>query len=186
MLATDIAGYSSPRRDDETRLHLREAHYKVLGDALSGSGIAWDECLHEDEGDGALVVLPPDMAPAGLIDPFPVRLGQLLRRHNRMSSEAARLQLRVTIHRGPVFADAHGVAGQDSTYLFRMLDAKPLRDRLGGAQASELALAVSDHVHETMVLRHPSLADPSQFTAFRSPVKRTPITGWLYTPGRDA
>jgi hypothetical protein len=184
MLATDIASYSSPHRNDETRLHLRDAHYKVLADALTGSGVPWDMCRNEDQGDGTLVIVPPTIPAAGLIDPFPTRLARLIRRYNRMASDAARMQLRATIHVGPVYADEHGFTSADITYLFRMLDARPLRRALT-SPGTELALAVSGYVHDNMVLHHPSLADPAHFTSFRAIVKRTTIRGWLYTPGRD-
>jgi hypothetical protein len=184
MLATDIAGYSSPARNEETRLHLRDTLYRVLGESLSGAGIPWEACHREDRGDGVLVVVPPEIPARGLINPFPDRLRHTIRRHNRMSSEAARMRLRATVHVGPVDVDAHGLAGDDLTYLFRMLDARPLRAVLNN-QESELALAVSGYVYQTMILRHPSLADPAQFTPFRSRVKRATINGWLYTPGRD-
>src|SRR5271165_6689298 len=89
MLATDIAGFSSPRRDDEIRLHMHKALYELLQDALTGAGIPWAECYHEDRGDGVLVLLPPNIPAGALIDPFPVRLRTLIRRYNRVSSEAA-------------------------------------------------------------------------------------------------
>jgi hypothetical protein len=183
MVATDIAGYSSPARDEETRLHLRAALYKVLHESLSGAGIPWEDCHHEDQGDGVLVVIPPEVAALSLIDPFPVRLRYMIRRHNRMSSEAARMRLRVTVHIGPVYVDAHGLASDELTYLFRMLDARPLRAVFSDPSA-ELALAVSGYVHQTMVLRHPSLADPAQFRPFKCKVKGAAIHGWLYTLDR--
>ena len=184
MLATDIAGYSSPRRDDEIRLHMHKAMYEMLGDALTGSGIPWDACYHEDRGDGALVLVPPDIAAAGLIDPFPVRLRALIRHYNHVSCDAARMQLRATVHAGPVYSDAHGLVSDDIIYLFRMLEARRLRRALADSGA-ELAMAVSGYFHERMVLRQPSLADPAQFTPFRAGVKRTSIRGWLYVPGKD-
>jgi hypothetical protein len=178
MFATDIAGYSSARRDEEIRLHLRDALYRMLREALPGAGIPWEACHHEDQGDGVLVLIPPGVPAEGVIDPLPVRLRHMLRRHNRISSEAARMQLRATMHVGPVYADAHGVTSAELTHLFRLLDAGPLRRALS-SQDAELALAVSGYVHETLVLRHPSLADPARFTAFKSIVKGTTVRGWL-------
>jgi hypothetical protein len=184
MMATDIADFSSPLRDDEIRLHLRKALYEMLTDALTGSGIPWQACHHEDRGDGVLVIIPPGIPAGGLIDPFASRLRILIRRHNRMSCEQARMQLRAAVHVGPVYSDAHGVAGADIITLFRLLDARPLRKALEDTSA-ELALAVSGYVHDNMVLRHPSLADPAQFTPLKDRVKRTTIRGWLYVPGTE-
>jgi len=184
MLATDIAGYSSASRDHETRLHMHNALYTMLGDALTAAGIPWDACYHEDRGDGALVLIPPEVPAVGIIDPFPVRLRALIRRYNHVSSEAARMQMRAAVHVGPVYSDAHGLVSDDITYLFRMLETRRLRRALADSSA-ELAMAVSRYVHETMVLRHPSLADPAQFTPLRGRVKRASINGWLYVPGSD-
>jgi len=184
MLATDIAGYSAASRDQEIRLHMHDALYKMLGDALTAADIPWDACYHEDRGDGALVLIPPDIPAAGIIGPFPVRLRSMIRHYNHVSTEAARMQLRAAVHVGPVFSDAHGLVSDDITYLFRMLEARRLRRALDDSGA-ELAMAVSRYVHQTMVLRHPSLADPAQFTPLRGRVKRTSINDWLYIPGSE-
>ena len=66
--------------------------------------------------------------------------------------------------------------------LCRMLDAQPLRDALTGTTA-ELALIVSAHIHDTILLRHPSLIDPSLFRPVKTKVKRTRVSGWIYVPG---
>jgi len=184
MLATDIAGFSLPSRDDETRRHMREQLYKILGESLEASGIPWGACRHEDQGDGVLVVIPPCISASSMIDPFPAHLRAGIRRHNHVSSEAGKMQLRAAMHVGPVDIDDHGLVSTDVTYLFRMLDARPLRKALD-APGTELAVAVSRWVHENIVLRHPSLADPTRFTPLRARVKRTSVRGWLYVPGKD-
>jgi class 3 adenylate cyclase len=182
LLATDIVGYSSACRDHEIRRYLRDSLYMMLRDALTGSGIPWEGCHLFDQGDGVLVVVSPDIPAEGLIDPFPVRLRTLIRRHNHVSSDAARMQLRATLHAGPVYSDAHGLVSDDITFLFRMLDARRLRKAVADP-GTELAVAVSRYVYESMVLRHPSLADAAQFTPFTAGVKRTSVRGWLYLPG---
>jgi hypothetical protein len=184
MIATDIAGFSSPRRDDETRRYMREQLYKILRESLEASGIPWDACRHEDQGDGILAVLPPSISADSMIDPFPTHLRARIRRHNHVSSEAGKMQLRAAMHVGPVDIDAHGLVSTDVTYLFRMLDARPLRKALD-ASSAELVVAISEWVHENMVLRHPTLADPALFTPLRARVKRTSVRGWLYVPGKD-
>lgn len=181
MLATDIAGFSSPRRDDETRMHIRQALYAEVSGALTGSGIPWPACHHEDRGDGMLVIIPPGIPAGALTGPFPALLRAGIRRHNHMSCEPAGIQLRAAVHVGPVYSDAHGVAGADITHLFRMLNARPLRKALEGTSA-ELALAVSEYIH-TMILRNPSLAGPAHYTPFRSKVKNATVNGWLCLPG---
>lgn len=86
--------------DDEIRLYLHEELYELLQRAFDGSGIPWARCFHEDRGDGALIVVPPDIACKGIIDPLPERLRALIRRHNHVSCPAAGIQLRAAAHIG--------------------------------------------------------------------------------------
>ena len=129
LFAVDIAGFTRPDRDDDIRMFMREELYRILERAFGGSGIAWTACSREDRGDGVLVVVPPGIAANGIIDPMPERLRSLIRRHNHVSSDAAEMQLRAAVHIGPVDHDGHGFVGTDVDFLFRILDAQPLRAR---------------------------------------------------------
>jgi len=181
MLAVDIAEFTRADRDDEIQLYLRTCLYGLLRDALGGSGMSWDQGQHEDRGDGALVIFPPDLAAQPIVDVFPERLRCLIHRHNRFSCEPGRMQLRVAVHVGPVYRDEHGFAGDDVTYLCRMLDAQPLRRALSDSHA-ELAFIISDYVYEKLVRRRQSVAGPRSFRQVRTRVKRTPVHGWIYLP----
>lgn len=182
MLATDIACFSSSRRDDETRMYLRQAYYEALSFALNGSGIPLEACHHEDRGDGTLVIFPPDIPACALIGSFPALLRSGIRRYNHVSRERAEMQLRAAMHVGPVYSDRYGVSSADIIYLCRMLDARPLRNVLKGTSV-ELALAISEYLHNNMVLRNPSLAGRAQYTPFKSRVKCASIKGWLCQEG---
>jgi hypothetical protein len=184
MLGVDIAGFTRTDRDSEIRLYLRRSLYQMLPDAFEGSGVPWAECHHEDLGDGVLVIVPPHIPAYGLIDPFPERMRSLIRRHNRVSCEAARMQLRAAVGIGPVDRDDHGLVGDDINMLFRMLDARPLRRALTDT-GTELALAASSYVHDSLVLQHPSLVDPALFRPLKTRVKRTRINAWMYVPGQQ-
>jgi hypothetical protein len=185
MLAVDIAEFSRPDRDEEIQLHLRTSFYGVVREALCGSGMPWDQGQHEDRGDGVLVVFRPGLAAQPLIDSFPERLRDLLRRYNRYSCESARMQLRVAAHIGPVYSDEHGFSGDDVTFLCRMIDIQPLRRALSQSHA-EFALVVSDYVYDKLVLRRYSMADPRSFRQVKAQVKRTSVHGWIYLSGRGA
>jgi hypothetical protein len=182
LFAVDIAGFTSPGRDDEIRLYLHEELYEVLEKAFDASGIPWAGCFHEDRGDGALIVVPPGMACKGIIDPLPERLRGLIRRHNHVSCPAAGIQLRAAAHIGPVEHDGHGFVGSDVNLLFRMLEARPLKRALAGSNA-ELALIVSDDVYRRLVCRCPSLVSPDAFQRVRFQVKDTRAWAWTYLPG---
>ena len=185
MLAVDIAEFTRPDRDDEIQLYLRTCLYGLLRDALGGSGMPWDHGQHEDRGDGVVVIFSPDLAAQPIIDAFPDRLRCLIRRHNKFSCELGGMQLRVAVHVGPVYRDEHGFAGDDVTYLCRMLDAQPLRRALSDSRA-ELAFIVSDYVYEKLVLRRQSLTDRRSFRRVKTQVKRTSVQGWMYLPDGPA
>jgi len=182
LFAVDIAGFTSPRRDDDIRLYLHEELYQVLHKAFDGSGIPWADCFCEDRGDGALIVVPPSIPSKGIIDPLPERLRGLIRRHNHVSRDAAGIQLRAAAHIGPVEHDGHGFVGTDINLLFRMLDARPLRAALDGSGA-ELGLIISDYVYRNVVCRYPSLVSPDAFRPARFQVKYTRARAWTYLPG---
>jgi hypothetical protein len=181
MFAVDMADFTRPDRDDDHRMFMREELYRILERAFDGSGIPWITCFPEDRGDGVLVVVSSGIGATGIIDPLPERLGNLIRRHNHVSSAGARIQLRAAAHLGPVHHDGHGFVGTDVDFLFRMLDARPLRRELAGTEA-DLALIVSEYVYRNIVSRHPSLVSPTAFRRVRFQVKHTKSRAWTYVP----
>jgi class 3 adenylate cyclase len=183
MFGCDIAG--SADRDEEIQLHLRRALYFILRDAFGGSGIPWDQCEYHDRGDGALVITPPGTPAQAMIDPLPGRLAGLIRRHNRIVREAARIQLRAAVNTGTVYHDDQGIAGDDVTLLCRMLEVGELR-RVLAASGADLALIVSAHVYDGLARRHPSLVDPASFRPLTTTVKRTRIHARLCLLGVPA
>ncbi len=181
MLGIDIAESTRPDRDEDIQLHLRNSLYGLLREAFGGSGMPWDQCQYEDRGDGVVVILPPGLAAQPIVDSLPDRLRCLIRRYNRCSREPARMQLRVAANIGPVYCDEHGFAGDDVTLLCRMLDLPPLRQALSES-GCELALIISDHVYDVLVLRRHSLAGPKSFRRVKAQVKRTTVHAWMYLP----
>jgi hypothetical protein len=181
MCAVDIAGFTRPDRDEETQAHLRHVLYGAVRESFAASGIGWGECAQQDRGDGLLVIIPPGVPPHVIIEPLLERLRYLIRRHNRLSVAVAQIQVRAALNIGPVYSDENGYSGQDINLLCRMLDARPLRSQLAGA-GTDLAVIVSARVHETIVARHPSLADRQAFTHVRTKVQQTRIDAWLYAP----
>ena len=181
MLAVDIAEYTRADRDDGAQRYLRISLYGLLREALAESGMPLEQGRHEDRGDGVLVIFPPDLAAQPIIDSFPDRLRCLIRCHNQLSCEPGRIRLRVAANVGPVYRDEHGFAGDDVTFLCRMLDAQPLRRALSESD-TELAFIISDYVYKKLVLRRHSLADRRAFRPVRTQVKRTPVHAWIYLP----
>jgi hypothetical protein len=182
LFAVDIAGFNGLRRDDDIQIYIHESLYEMLQAAFDRSGVPWFGCTHEDRGDGVLVIIPPMIPIAGLVDPIPERLRGLIRRHNRVSCEAARIQLRVAMHVGPVHHDGHGFVGRDVTLLCRLLDAPSLK-RMLAQSGAEVAFVTSCYVYENVIRRRPSLVDPALFQPLSVRVKETRTRAWAYPLG---
>jgi hypothetical protein len=182
LFAVDIVGFNREGRDDDIQVYVHRSLYGMLETAFDGSGVPWRECAYQDRGDGALVVIPPTISVAGLVHPMPGKFHGLVRRHNRVSCDAARIQLRMAAHIGPVHHDGHGFVGRDVNLLYRMLDAPALKRMLGGTSA-EIAFITSGYLYESIITRRPSLADPAIFMPLVVRVKETRARAWAYTLG---
>ncbi len=185
LFAVDIAGFNQACRDDDIQVYIHRSLYDMLKTAFDSSGLPWRECVHEDRGDGTLVVIPPSISTAALVHAIPDKLLGLVRRHNRVSCEAARIQLRVAAHLGPIHHDGHGFVGHDVNHLHRMLDAPALK-RMLTRSGAEIAFITSGYFYENIVARRPSLVDPAVFKPLTVRVKETRAQAWVYTLGPSA
>ncbi|HEY3471839.1 MAG TPA: hypothetical protein VGL47_42365, partial [Amycolatopsis sp.] len=150
IMAVDVAGYNNPSR---TMAHLREVHdglWRVLRNTFAETGIPWDVCFVENTGDGAMILLPPDIAKADLVAEFPARMRDGLRRHNHVHAEEARIQLRLALHAGEVAEGSHGRISKAASFTFRILDAPEAKAAQKEAKA-DLALITSDLLYQDVV-----------------------------------
>ena len=164
LFAVDVAAFTDPRRDEYVQLYVREMLYRILERAFDGSGIPWRSCRHEDRGDGVVVVVPPVIPVDGLADPLPERLCGLIRVHNRLSSEDARIQLRAAAHVGKVYHDGHGFAGDAASHLFRLLQASGFKQLLATSEC-DLAFIASDYFYDTVIRPPPHAGRPGRIPA---------------------
>jgi hypothetical protein len=182
VLYTDVAGFSAPIRTEADRQVVRTRLYELLRGAFEESGVSWAACYHEDRGDGALVIVPPDVPTRAVADPLLALLAAGLRRHNRRAAAPVRIQLRAALHVGPVSRDAEGLNGDAIIHTARMLDAPPLREALRAADA-DLAFMASAHVFETALRSDTGLLDPTTFAQVSFRVKESQITAWMHVAG---
>lgn len=178
LFAVDIAQFTAAGRDDEVQLAVREALYRLLTDAFRASGIPWRSCVHEDRGDGVIVVIPAHMPTITVVDQLVEQIRVRLRRHNRLASPVAQVRLRLAVHIGEVYRDRHGLAGKAVIHLFRMLDADELRHALRSSE-SGLALIVSDYVYDAVIDGGPSGVDPTAYSEVTVSVKQFTARAWL-------
>lgn len=185
IVYTDIAGFSESHRNDRDRLGMRRAMYAVLREAFEESSVPWDACHIEDRGDGALIVVPPEVPTAAVIDPMIASLAMRLRRHNERASGAVRIQLRVAADVGPVMPDPPGVNGFAIIRTARLLNARPLKERLA-ATGADLGFVASQFVYESVIAHSPGYVDPAEYEPISCRVKKLKIEGWIHLRGVSA
>lgn len=185
LLAVDVAAFTDPVRTDQVQLAIRRALYEVVTGAFDDCPLGWEDCLHEDRGDGMLVVIPARMPTITVVDPLLGRLAERLCRHNRSVPAPYALRLRVAAHIGEVHHDAHGLVGTAVNHLVRLLDAPPLKRALEDS-GDEVALIVSDYFYDSVVRHAGGRVDPTAFWPVTVEVKQTRARGWVHLPHSPA
>jgi hypothetical protein len=180
MVAMDVAG--SGRRDDLLQLRGRADLREIVADSLAAQSLDLAALHHSDLGDGIRLIVPADISPAVLLDPFVPNLARALRQHRKAASEPAVLRLRVAVHAGLLHPDAGGWAGEPLVACARMLDAAPVRRVLAADDRVDLVLVVSEAVYQAVV-RHGYGLDPATFHPVRIAEKETVATVWIHAPG---
>lgn len=175
VILTDVVSFAAPWREDEARKIIRRAAPDMIRHAL---GPAWDTCWCEDRGDGLLIVVPPDIPTAQVIEKLVTVLPPDLKRHNQDHHSASRIQLRVAVTVGPVAEDDVGVAGQAIIQASRMLDARAFRQATA-SQGADLGLIVSPFVYETHSDAGGSPVDPGGYARVTVRVKETRTSAWM-------
>lgn len=180
IVALDVA--RSGGRDDQLLLRMRRDLTAVVRDALAEQAIDLAAVAGPDRGDGLRLDVPASVSASRLLDPFVPTLDTALREHRKASSPAARLRVRVAVHQGPVHLDDGVWAGAPMVLCARLLDAAPLRRVLDALPEANVALAVSESIHDGVV-RHGYGLDPATYQRIRVAVKETDTAAWMHVPG---
>jgi hypothetical protein len=181
LVAADIVAFGDQRRDAALRTRLRSTMYDLIKEAFSITGLSFDECYHEDRGDGVLVMASPDTDPILLMDPLAHHLSVILRRENRYADKSARLRLRVAVHHGHVEYDQHGLDGDTALELFRLLDARAFKRMLSERGDADLGLIVSDQLF-TEATGRCELITPEAYQNLRVTNKGMRLKAWVWLP----
>ncbi len=179
-MVVDVERFGDPGRTSLNQLAVRDGLYKALIQAFGGSGIGWGSCVSEDRGDGALILVPPEVPKAYLVTSLPGMLAAAVSRHNAGCAGPEQMRLRVALHAGEVYRDAHGVAGSAVNHAFRLAEAPALRSALA-ASPGVLAVIVSDWLFSEVV-RHDPAAEPGSYRKVQVAVKETAAVGWIRIP----
>ena len=176
-MVVDVERFGDPARTNLNQLAVRDGLYKALIQAFGRSGIEWGSCVSEDRGDGALILVPPEVPKAYLVTSLPGMLAAAVSRHNAGCAGPEPMRLRVALHAGEVYRDAHGVAGSAVNHAFRLAEAPALRSALA-ASPGVLAVIVSDWLFSEVV-RHDPAAEPGSYRKVQVAVKETAAVGWV-------
>ena len=180
IVCVDVEGFGDPRRTNPDQVAARDGLYCALSQAFARSGMHWEDCYHEDRGDGALILIPSDVPKSPLVTDVPRELAAALSEHNQAHDRPARIRLRMAVHAGEIHYDAHGVVGTAINVTFRLLEAAPLKRALAGS-SGVLAVIASRWFFEE-VIRHTPDSGPASYRRVPIAVKETKDSAWICRP----
>jgi class 3 adenylate cyclase len=181
IMVVDVADFTNPSRNVADLMAVQEGVYDVLKTAFTEAGVDYGSCEAEDRGDGALILIPPDISKSMLVDRLPERLIAALRRHNATRTEAARFKLRVGIHAGDIRWNAPGWVGHAVNEASRIVEVAEVKSALAQSDGL-LALIVSDHFYTEVIKQDPGVA-PEEYLRIQASVKTFSGVIWLRLPG---
>lgn len=169
IVVVDVANFTSAERILADQATVREGLYDVMRTAFDETGVRFADCVSEDRGDGALVLLPPDVSKSKFVDLLPDRLVVALRRHNWNRAAAAQFKLRISIHSGDIRNDGKGWVGEAVNLAFRILETSEVKKALAESDAVA-ALIASSHFYSEVIRQDPGTA-PESYEHIRTSVK---------------
>jgi hypothetical protein len=100
IVCVDVEGFGAQHRTRPDQGAVRQGLYQALEGAFARSGICWEDCYCEDRGDGALILVGPQVPKAVLAAGIPSELAAAVRAHNQGCGQGARMRLRLALHGG--------------------------------------------------------------------------------------
>jgi Cyclic nucleotide-binding domain len=174
VLLSDVVAFGGPHRNARDRRVVRRGALEVMQTSL---GQFWDECIAEDRGDGHLIVVPPTVPTARIIERLHRELPAELRMHNHTYDDPARIQLRVAVNVGPITGDAYGMEGDTINRTARLIEAPAIKGAMASTGAI-LGIIASTFVYETAI-RDEELASVGEYKMVRVKVKEYSVFAWL-------
>lgn len=181
IVVVDVAEFTRPDRSVPHQLAVQEGLYDVLRTALTAAGAGLDDCVIDDRGDGALILVSPSVSKSELADKLPDRLAAEIRRYNATRVLAAQFKLRVGLHAGDIRKNEHGWVGHAVNLAFRILDAEEAKAELIGSEQL-VALIASSYFYEEVIAQDPGSA-PESYRRIGVSVKSFEGHAWLRLHG---
>jgi tetratricopeptide (TPR) repeat protein len=180
ILCVDVEMFGDRRRTNPHQATVRSGLYDALRVAFARSGVPWQDCYHEDRGDGALILVPPEVPKNVLAVGVPRELAVALAEHNQAHDGRSGIRLRLALHAGEIHRDDYGVVGTAINVAFRLLEAEPLRQALADS-AGVLAVIASQWFFDE-VIRHTPASGPALYRRVQVSVKETEGVAWICRP----
>jgi hypothetical protein len=177
VLVIDVEKFGDPARTNADQIAVRAGMYRALEGALANARISRSSWATEDRGDGALLLITPEVPKSWLVTRLPLQLAAALGSHNTDCAVNARIRLRMALHVGEIHPDAHGVTGSAVNRTFRLIEAPALKSALD-ASAGVLALIVSGWFYDEVVQHEPA-AEPGCYRHVHAVVKETRAAAWI-------
>ncbi|MFC8336710.1 hypothetical protein ACFUJX_06870 [Streptomyces rubiginosohelvolus] len=159
---------------------------RVLAQALSAIGLSarWEQrAFPQHTGDGYVAGLDPEVLPA-LVGCFPGALSDVLHDYKRQHPGKSVLQLRVSVHVGPLPSSGLGVPMVET---HRLLDDQTLRDLLAKAKRANTVMIISQRVYEDVFQSGLETGSTvaEDFAQNIARAKKFAQPAWLHVPGLD-
>jgi CRP-like cAMP-binding protein len=175
VLLTDVVGFGALNRTDHDRRIIRREGLEMMQASL---GPLWEACISQDRGDGLLIVAPPPIPTAEVIECINDELPRRLRLHNRTYSVSARIHLRVAAHVGPIIGDLLGLSGGTIIRTARLVEAPVLKEAMTTTGAG-LGFMVSEFVHEIAIAAAGDFIDAVEYKRVEVSNKEFIGSAWM-------
>jgi CRP-like cAMP-binding protein len=175
VVLTDVVGFGARHRTDRHRLIIRRELWLMMQAAF---GPLWNSCIPEDRGDGVLVVAPPHIPTARIMEGIHRELPSRLRMHNSDYTEPCRFRLRLAANVGPVVTDDHGMSGEAIIRTARLVEAPALKAAMTET-GNSLGIIVSEFVYETAVEQAEQFLDADQYQKIAVSLKEFQSSAWM-------
>ncbi|MFJ7211490.1 hypothetical protein [Amycolatopsis sp. NPDC098790] len=173
-----MAGYG--KLNNRGQLRARAILNESMNAAIRTIGLTRASPAVHHRGDGVLMVIPPTVSKADLLDLLLPRLARTIHAANA-DPAGDRIRLRVAVHAGELIQDATGWFGTDLNLACRLVDAEAAYARLRASTEPDVVLIVSDVIYQG-VIRHGYYGlDPADYQRVRVCAKEVDAIAWLRT-----
>jgi len=131
-----------------------------------------------DGGDGVLIVVPPNVPPAEVLDRLVREFPAALERHNGAVGESARFRLRLAVNVGPVASLKDGVSGEAIIVAAHLVEAADFKAAVAASPAS-LGVIVSPFIYETAVRPNQDLMEVASYSEVPVRIEESNTTAWV-------